>query len=145
MRFVQISIEDAPRVAQLIAAAFAVPPWCEEWEAARALAYAREGLDGANALAFALAEGETLCALAMGHVRHWHDRTELILEDVCVHPERQGHGLGGQMLEETAAAAKRLAIDEIGLRTRRDAAAYRFYQKHGFAVLEKDVYLSRKL
>lgn len=145
MEFVRLSLADASRVAALVADAFAAPPWSEVWPPERALVYAREGLDGGNMLGFALADGEQLAALVMGHVRHWHNRTEWILEDVCVGSAYQGQGHGGALLEMAVEAAQALGIDEIGLRTRRDAPAYHFYQKHGFMELEKDVYFSRKL
>lgn len=102
-------------------------------------------MDGENALAFGLADGEGLAAVALGHVRHWHNRVEYILEDFCVCQRCQGQGSGAELMTAVKNACRDLAIDEIGLRTRRDAGAYHFYEKQGFAVQEKDVYFTQKL
>lgn len=146
MEFKRLTMEDVPLVAAVIRDAFAGPPWGEDWnDAQRLTQYVREGMDGENALAFGLADGEGLAAVALGHVRHWHNRVEYILEDFCVCQRCQGQGSGAELMTAVKNACRDLAIDEIGLRTRRDAGAYHFYEKQGFAVQEKDVYFKQKL
>lgn len=142
----QLSMEDAPQIAAVIRDAFSGPPWCEDWSDAERLAqYVREGMDGENALAFGLADGDNLAAVALGHVRHWYNRVEYILEDFCVCQRYQGCGTGAALMNGVKNACRALAIDEIGLRTRRDAGAYHFYEKQGFTVQEQDVYFAQKL
>ncbi len=142
----RLSKKDAAQVAEVIGDAFSGPPWHEDWSNAERLAqYVDEGLDGANALAFGLFQDELLVAVAMGRVRHWHNRVEFILEDVCVRQAQQGRGLGTILLSKVEEACRALAIDEIGLRTRQDAGAYHFYEKQGFTVQEMDVYFTKKL
>ena len=95
MEFKRLTMEDVPLVAAVIRDAFAGPPWGEDWnDAQRLTQYVREGMDGENALAFGLADGEGLAAVALGHVRHWHNRVEYILEDFCVCQRCQGQGSG---------------------------------------------------
>lgn len=94
--------------------AFAGPPWGEDWnDAQRLTQYVREGMDGENALAFGLADGEGLAAVALGHVRHWHNRVEYILEDFCVCQRCQGQGSGAELMTAVKNACRDLAIDEI--------------------------------
>lgn len=55
MEFKRLTMEDVPLVAAVIRDAFAGPPWGEDWnDAQRLTQYVREGMDGENALAFAL-------------------------------------------------------------------------------------------
>lgn len=146
MQFVQLNLAASSLVAALIRDAFAGAPWCEDWsDEVRLLQYVREGLDGENALAYGFVENDGLAAVAMGHVRHWHNRTEFIIEDFCVCQRHQGHGTGAALMAQVKEACRRLDIDEIGLRTRRDAGAYHFYEKQGFTVQEQDVYFTQKL
>ena len=120
MEFKRLTMEDVPLVAAVIRDAFAGPPWGEDWnDAQRLTQYVREGMDGENALAFGLADGEGLAAVALGHVRHWHNRVEYILEDFCVCQRCQGQGSGAELMTAVKNACRDLAIDEIGLRTRR--------------------------
>lgn len=146
MEIVRLHKEDAAAVAEVVRDAFASPPWCEDWsDEARLMQYVNEGLDGENMLAFGLREDGRLIAVAMGHVRHWHNRVEFMIEDFCVCQAWQGRGTGSALMKAVKDACRALAIDEIGLRTRRDAGAFHFYAKQGFAVLENDVYYSQKL
>ena len=146
MRFQRVDEGDCAAIAAVIGDAFSGPPWNEDWsDEARLLQYVGEGLAGSNALAFALADGTELAAVVMGHVRHWHNRVEYIIEDVAVRRAQQSRGLGTALLTQALAAARALGVDEAGLRTRRDAAAYEFYQKLGFSEQEKDVYLAKKI
>lgn len=143
MQVRSLTAADEPQIAAVIRDAFSAPPWCEDWsDEARLLQYVHEGMDGAGALAFGLGDERQLVAVIMGHVRHWHNRVEYIIEDVAVRREYQGRGLGKLLMTQVLAACQALGIDEAGLRTRRDAAAYAFYQKLGFQEQEKDVYFS---
>ncbi len=146
MQVKTLTVADEPQIAAVIRDAFSAPPWCEDWsDEVRLLQYVHEGMDGAGALAFGLDDGQQLVAVVMGHVRHWHNRVEYIIEDVAVRREHQGRGLGKLLMTQTLAACRTLGIDEAGLRTRRDAAAYAFYRKLGFQEQEKDVYFSLQL
>lgn len=146
MEVKRLSQNDASQIASVLRDAFAGSPWHEDWSNVERLArYVDEGLDGANALAFGLFQDELLVAVAMGRVRHWHNRVEFILEDVCVRQAQQGRGFGSLLLTQIKEACRILAIDEIGLRTRCDADAYHFYKKQGFVVQEKDVYFTYKI
>lgn len=143
MQVRSLTAADEPQIAAVIRDAFSAPPWCEDWsDEARLLQYVHEGMDGAGALAFGLGDERQLVAVIMGHVRHWYNRVEYIIEDVAVRREYQGRGLGKLLMTQVLAACQALGIDEAGLRTRRDAAAYAFYQKLGFQEQEKDVYFS---
>lgn len=146
MRFERVDQRDCAAIAAVIRDAFSGPPWNEDWsDESRLLQYVGEGLEGSNALAFALADGQEFAAVVMGHVRHWHNRTEYIIEDVAVRREQQGCGLGTMLMTQVLSASRELGVDEVGLRTRRDAAAYNFYQKLGFSEQEKDVYFAKRI
>lgn len=67
MEFKRLTMEDVPLVAAVIRDAFAGPPWGEDWnDAQRLTQYVREGMDGENALAFGLADGEGLARWQLG-------------------------------------------------------------------------------
>ena len=146
MHIKPLDMKDIAACMALIRDAFSCPPWQEDWSDDKRLqAYAHEALDGENALAFGLYDDEKLVAAALGHVRHWHNRREYIIEDFCVAVAYQSKGCGSLLMQEVKKICRAQNIDEIGLRTRRDAPAYRFYQKQGFAEQENDVYFSLKL
>jgi GNAT superfamily N-acetyltransferase len=56
------------------------------------------------------------------------------LEDLIVRPERRGGGLGAALLEAAVAAARAAGCLRLTLLAdRSNAAAIRFYQRHGFS------------
>lgn len=60
-----------------------------------------------------------------------------LLEDVIVHPDRRGDGLGTTLLEAAIAAAQQEGCLRITLLTdRANDGAIRFYQRNGFALSE---------
>ena len=60
-----------------------------------------------------------------------------ILEDMIVHPSRQGDGLGSKLLQAAKVLALREGCQRITLLTdRANDPAIRFYQRHGFGMSE---------
>lgn len=60
-----------------------------------------------------------------------------MLEDVVVHPDRRGDGLGSTLLESAIETARSAGCLRITLLTdRANDGAIRFYQRHGFALSE---------
>ncbi|MDO3378556.1 GNAT family N-acetyltransferase [Geoalkalibacter halelectricus] len=56
-----------------------------------------------------------------------------LLEDMVVHPEARGRGLGAALLEQAVAVARQQGCLRITLLTDADnQAAQRFYRRHGF-------------
>ncbi len=62
----------------------------------------------------------------------------LLIENVAVHPDHQGRGLGRQLMDHAETAARRMGLDELRLYT--NAAFARnlaFYQRLGYEVTER--------
>lgn len=142
----RLTMADSVQIGAVIRDAFSGLPWQEDWhDDARLLQYVHEGMDGIGALAFGFFEEQRLVAVVMGHVRHWHNRVEYIIEDVAVCRDHQGRGLGKMLMTQVLARCRTMGINEAGLRTRRDAGAFVFYQQLGFQEQDNDVYFSIKL
>lgn len=57
----------------------------------------------------------------------------ILLEDLIIHNDYRGHGLGGLLLQHAIEYAKKKDFKRITLLTDRlNADAHRFYKKHGF-------------
>lgn len=76
----------------------------------------RDGLDPVAPLCLVLRDGEGILA---GAIRYWPvragGRPTLLLGPVAVHPTRQGEGLGGLLILESLAEARRLGHDRVML------------------------------
>ena len=144
MLFRVLTMTDEGEIFAVVRAAFAAPPWNEDWkDAASFHLYLKDILDNANSLAFGLWEGERLAALALGRLKHWPHGVEYDIDDFCTHPAHQGRGVGSALLQHIYAYACAQGFREVALLTRRNAPAYGFYLKNGFEDVSWRAWMAR--
>jgi ribosomal-protein-alanine N-acetyltransferase len=80
-----------------------------------------------------------------GFVAFWKVLDEMHINNLAVHPDCRGHGLGRRLLDETLAAAYLLGVRRATLEVRRsNLAAQRLYAAAGFRVVGvRDGYYSQ--
>jgi aminoglycoside 6'-N-acetyltransferase I len=79
--------------------------------------------------------------MCWGHIKRWWVRDEFYVDEMCVLSERQGQGIGQQIMQYAKQKLGELGVSELTLLTARDSAAESFYQKQGFVVLKKLVFM----
>ena len=91
----------------------------------------RDGVEKVHPLCLTLREDGVLAAV----IRYWPvqvgGRRVLLLGPVAVHPTRQGEGLGGLLINESLAEAKRLGWERVML-----VGDAPYYKRFGFKKLE---------
>ncbi len=92
----------------------------------------RDGVPTVAALCLTLRDGDGTLAAA---IRYWPvrvgGRDALLLGPVAVHPTRQGEGLGGLLINESVAEARRLGWERVML-----VGDAPYYSRFGFRKLE---------
>lgn len=92
----------------------------------------RDGVPTVAALCLTLRDGDGTLAAA---IRYWPvrvgGRDALLLGPVAVHPTRQGEGLGGLLINESLAEARRLGWERVML-----VGDAPYYSRFGFRKLE---------
>lgn len=92
----------------------------------------RDGVPTVAALCLTLRDGDSTLAAA---IRYWPvrvgGRDALLLGPVAVHPTRQGEGLGGLLINESVAEARRLGWERVML-----VGDAPYYSRFGFRKLE---------
>lgn len=82
---------------------------------------------------FAQRAGKAICTIAI--IREEKSWT---IDQVAVHPEMQGNGLGSQMLNAIVELARRNGIETLTLDTAKMMTdLVRLYEKHGFRVVKE--------
>lgn len=140
-----------PRVldscAGLYVAVFTAPPWNEPWtiEVARqrlgnVLAYPRS-------LGFVLVEeaAQTPIGLILGHTSVWVSGPEFWLNELCVHPDWQGKGVGSRLQVRQEAVLRRDGVQVIALHTDACSPAEAFYARHGYTTSAGAITKTRRL
>jgi len=92
----------------------------------------RDGVPTVAALCLTLRDGDGILAAA---IRYWPvevgGQDALLLGPVAVHPTRQGEGLGGLLINESLAEARRLGWERVML-----VGDAPYYSRFGFQKLE---------
>lgn len=140
MRLEVLSTREKDEIAQLFVSVFSAEPWNDDWSDATQLErYIDDLIGNKNSLTLGLRDGPALIGLAMGHIRHWYSGTEYYIDELCIHPQRQGQGMGSRFLSEIEAYLRRCDIRHLFLLTDQNVPAYRFYLQNGFTQLKENV------
>ena len=127
--------------ARLVVAAFNAEPWNDEWTpetAKKELSWTMQvpGFAGLVSL------DEGVLALATGY-REPDDRRQIFfLKTFCVRPDAQGAGVGSRLLGHLKDRLKESGVNTIYLTTHKGTPAQDFYEKNGYTVNPKDVFMT---
>lgn len=130
----------------LFASVFTAAPWHDDWSNAEQLRqYILDLTGNRNSLTLGDYDGNAMIGLSMGHILHWYEGTEYMIDELCVRADRQGRGVGTAFLRDMEDYLCRLGIRHISLLTERTVPAYCFYQKSGFYELRDNAALVKGL
>lgn len=122
---------DLRRCAALYMETFNAPPWNETWQFDDALQRLSGFLETPRSHGvIATTPGGDLVGFALGHVERSAAADHFLLQEMCVHPDRQRHGHGTALLEELASGIP--DVHHWYLLTARESPAAAFYERIGF-------------
>lgn len=107
----------------------------------------------AGDVTFALLAGTPAVGVALVTLRPnvWYAGRVALLDELYVVPDRRGHGIGTGLVELLIATARERDVDLIEINVdESDVDAQRFYERHGFSIIDPDsheraFYLTREL
>jgi len=133
---------DLPRCAEVFVAAFAEPPYCEDWSLEMAQERLGAFLERCPADCFCAEWRDEVVGLAfctsIGAQR-------AVLEELAVAPEAQGQGLGAALLRHCLEHFRARGLARLELVARRDAPAFEFYRRLGFRPTQRYVLMVKEL
>lgn len=125
-----------PKIGALFKKVFEGEPWNDDWSDETQLTeYMKEITYAYRPLNYGLMIGEKLCAVSIGHIKHFWMGTEYYLDELFVDPECQGQGAGSLFLDLIEKDIKAKGLCGIFLQTENDKPAYDFYIHRGFKEL----------
>ena len=141
-----LTAADQERIAALFASVFTREPWNDDWSDGEQLRQYILDLTGSrNSLTLGYFDGGDMAALSMGHIRHWYEGIEYLIDELCVRTDCQGRGVGTAFLRDMEAFLRQRGMKHIFLLTERTVPAYRFYRKNGFIELKDNVAFAKRL
>ena len=90
---------------------------------------------------FAVLGGDPAVGVALVTLRSnvWSDGPVALLDEMYVEPARRGGGVGGAVLRHMVEICRELGVAAIEINVdESDAAAMRFYERHGFSGVDPD-------
>lgn len=90
---------------------------------------------------FAVLGGDPAVGLALVSLRPnvWSEGPVALLDELYVEPARRGGGVGGAVLRHMVEICRELGVAAIEINVdESDAAAMRFYERHGFSGVDPD-------
>ncbi len=144
--FKRIGMNEIGMIKELFTSVFTIEPWYDDWSNQEQLdLYLSDLVGQSNSLTYGLFEDEKLIGVSMGHIRHWYSGTEYYIDELCIHTEKQGNGIGTLFLKEIENAIKEIGLVQIFLQTEKNVPAYGFYQKNGFYELKEHVSFGKQI
>ena len=125
---------DLAQCGRIYAKAFPMEHWGIDWTAENASAYLQDYFEQKKFVGYVYDEnGEVSgCVFALRKISG--SKEEICINEMAVLPERQGRGIGKQLLNAVCAYSKDNGLAGIVLYTSEYAPAAEFYEKNGFVL-----------
>ena len=124
--------DDLPQCGEVYAMAFPVEYWGIDWDPENAKEYLTDYYEQKKFVGYVYEEEKSIigCIFAQGKIAG--SKNEIHINEMAVLPERQGQGIGKQLLKVLMEYSKEAGMAGIVLYTNEHAPAFRFYEKNGF-------------
>ena len=137
-----ITVADFSACAETLVAAFKEEPWNENWTLESANTRIDEMMASRMSRGYIIRDDDTVVAMCIGRVMTYMDFKELFIDEFSVHPRYQGQGLGSRLMEFAKSELQKEGIYAMVLNTEKDYPAVKFYEKNGFKILDKLVFMA---
>lgn len=123
---------DLERCGMIYAKAFPMEHWGIDWTAANATEYLRDYFEQKRFVGFVCEENGQVSGCVFALCKISGSKEEIYINEMAVLPERQGCGIGKQLLNAVKDYSKSKGLAGMVLYTNEHAPAARFYEKNGF-------------
>lgn len=125
--------EDLDKCSELFKEVFSSYPWYDGWVSSdQARNYLNELVENPVSKGFVAFEGTDIVAACFGHKRSWWLGNEFFVDEFFVDNEKQGNGIGTQLLEFISDDLSNQGFSRLTLLTNKEIPAESFYLKNGF-------------
>lgn len=127
--------EDLTACAKEMMLAFHIEPWNENWTFEQAYTRIEEIMSSDVSRGYVIYDGDLVVSMMCGRIMTYLDHKELWIDDLSVHPDYQGLGIGTQLLDYVKQEMKEEGVLYLLLNTTRGFGCVDFYKKNGFEEL----------
>ncbi|MCF6461988.1 hypothetical protein C3E89_01160 [Clostridium sp. Cult1] len=131
-----ISIEDIEICARIFIDAYSKEPWNESYDLEKVKKFLTKFTSSNIYIGWVILEKGQIVGFIVGVIMPYLERDYFRIEDICVRPDMQRKGIGGEFLKRIAFELRNKNIDSIILNTIKDFPTYKFYLINGFIEIE---------
>lgn len=128
----QMKNEDLRQCAVIYAKAFPVEYWGIDWTPENAGEYLADYFEQKRFVGYVYEENNEIIGCIFALCKISGSKKEIYINEMAVLPERQGQGIGKQLLNTVLDYSKRMGLAGVVLYTSEYAPAAKFYEKNGF-------------
>lgn len=123
---------DLAQCGMIYAKAFPMEHWGIDWTAENAAHYLQDYFEQKRFVGYVYEESEEVLGCIFALCKSSGSKKEIYINEMAVLPERQGLGIGKQLLDAVKDYSKNSGLAGIVLYTSAYAPAAKFYEKNGF-------------
>ena len=123
---------DLAQCGRIYAKAFPIEHWGIDWTAENATDYLQDFFEQKRFVGYVYEEKEEVLGCIFALCKISGSKKEIYINEMAVLPERQGLGIGKQLLNAVKDYSKNNGLAGIVLYTSEYAPAAKFYKKNGF-------------
>jgi len=124
---------DMPRCAEILEAAYSLPPYNEKFTPGVALSYIKSKFNYCAGHSFVSEDDDKkIVGFILIGLSVWVEGGQAIIEEIVVDPAMHGQGCGKALMVQTEKYLKENEIHSVILWGRKDAPAHGFHESNGF-------------
>ena len=131
--------EDLQQCGEIYAMAFPIEYWGIDWNPDNAKEYLLDYYEQRKFVGYVYEEDDTIIGCIFAICKISGSKKELYINEMAVVPERQGQGIGRQLLNEILDYSRKAGLAGVVLYTSEYAPAFKFYEKNGFKLSQGTV------
>ena len=131
--------EDLQQCGEIYAMAFPIEYWGIDWTPDNAKEYLLDYYEQRKFVGYVYEEDDTIIGCIFAICKISGSKKELYINEMAVVPERQGQGIGRQLLNEVLDYSREAGLAGVVLYTSEYAPAFKFYENNGFKLSQGTV------
>lgn len=140
-----IESKDLSSCISLLINVFNHEPWNDKWSIESAEKYLQDYIQTPGFKGFIAEEESELKGFIFGFRKRWWEGDEFFVNEMCVQIKEQRSGIGTKLLKYLESSLLSEGIENITLLTNRGIPAEEFYEKNGFNVVNRLIFLHKRI
>lgn len=132
---------DLEACTELLITVYNREPWNEKWTKMTAGNHLTELIHRMRSFGYVFVDKTTIVGVLFGVERTFWSGEEVYVDEFFIHPSYQQKGIGKEMMRHLEVYCKENDLEDITLLTDKMVPAHVFYQKLGFKMSNKTVFM----